>query len=94
MSAGGPAVARRAIVTGHVQGVFFRAHVAQAAQRAGAAGWAANRPDGSVEIHAEGEPDAVAAVLDAARRGPRGARVEDVAVREAEPEGCRGFARR
>lgn len=87
-------IARRAIVTGRVQGVFFRAHVQQAAERHGAAGWAANRPDGSVEIHAEGEPDAVEAVLEAARSGPRGAQVEEVAVRDAEAEGCSGFARR
>ena len=87
-------IARRAVVTGHVQGVFFRAHVQQAAERAGVAGWAANRPDGSVEIHAEGEPEAVEAVLGAARSGPSGARVADVAVRDTETEGCRGFARR
>ena len=87
-------IARRAVVRGHVQGVFFRAHVQEAAERAGVSGWAANRPDGSVEVHAEGEPDAVEAVLDAARSGPPGARVEDVVVQDAEPEGCSGFGRR
>ena len=87
-------IARRAVVTGHVQGVFFRAHVREAAKRAGASGWAENRPDGSVEIHAEGEPEAVQAVLEAARQGPAGARVDDLRAEDAEPEGCEGFASR
>jgi acylphosphatase len=87
-------IARRAIVTGHVQGVFFRAHVAAAAERAGASGWAANRADGSVEIHAEGPPEAVEAVLAAARTGSPRSRVERVRVHEVAPEGCAGFAAR
>lgn len=85
-------IARRAVVTGRVQGVFFRAHVRAAAQRAGVSGWAANRPDGSVEIHAEGDPEAVEAVLAAARSGPRGAQVDEVVVQDAEPEHRSGFA--
>lgn len=87
-------IARRAIATGRVQGVFFRAHAQEAARRAGAAGWAANRPDGSVEVHVEGSEDAVAAVLDAVRAGPPGAQVGGVAVRDAAVEGCAGFDRR
>jgi acylphosphatase len=87
-------VARRAIVTGRVQGVFFRAHVQDAAERHGAGGWAANRGDGSVEIHVEGSPDAVEAVLAAARSGSPRSQVEGVHVRDAEPEGCSGFASR
>ena len=84
-------IARRAIVSGRVQGVFFRAWVADAADRAGVAGWAENLADGSVEVHAEGEPGAVEAVLAAARSGPARA---DVAVREVAPEGCSGFSSR
>jgi acylphosphatase len=87
-------IARRAVVTGRVQGVFFRAHVQDAAARAGVSGWAANRPDGCVEIHVEGDEAAVEAVLRAARTGPPRAEVEDVAVRDAEPEGWEGFATR
>lgn len=87
-------IARRAVVTGHVQGVFFRAHVAEAAARHGVSGWAENRPDGSVAIHAEGEPEAVEAVLAAARSGPPGARVASVDVTETEPQGLAGFERR
>lgn len=88
-------IARRAVVTGRVQGVFFRAHVQDAAQRHGVSGWAANRPDGTVEIHAQAEDEAaVEAVLDAARSGPRGAQVEAVDVRVAAPEDVDGFRRR
>lgn len=87
-------VARRAVVSGHVQGVFFRAHMARVAERHGVAGWAANRPDGSVEIHAEGTPEAVAAVIDAARSGPSRADVLDVDVRDAAVEDCCGFTTR
>lgn len=87
-------VARRAVAHGRVQGVFFRAHVQQEAQRRGVSGWAANRPDSSVEIHAEGAAEAVEAVLAAARTGPRGAEVTGLDVVDAEPEGCSGFARR
>ena len=91
---GDQVVARRITVHGRVQGVFFRATVRGAAQAAGASGWAENRPDGSVEIHVEGRREAVDAVEAAARRGPRGAHVDRVDVREAEPQGLEGFASR
>ncbi len=87
-------IARRALISGRVQGVFFRAHVQKAAQAAGAAGWAANRPDGSVEVHAEGPPEAVDAVLAACHTGPRGAHVEEVSVEPADVEGLQGFESR
>ena len=70
-------VARRIVVHGRVQGVFFRATVRDAARRAGASGWARNCADGSVEVHAEGSVEAVDAVeaacaTRAARRFGRG----------------------
>jgi acylphosphatase len=86
--------AKRAVVSGRVQGVFFRAHVAGVARARDVAGWAANRPDGSVEIHAEGSPEAVEAVIAAAREGSARAQVEQVDVWDVEPEGCSGFATR
>jgi acylphosphatase len=87
-------IARRIIVHGRVQGVFFRATVRDAARRAGAAGWARNSPDGTVEIHAQGDAEAVDAVEAAARRGPRGAQVDRVDVRDAAPEPLSGFETR
>lgn len=87
-------IARRVVVQGRVQGVFFRATVARAAERHGVAGWAANRADGAVEVHLEGGPDAVDQVTQICRTGPRGAEVERVDVEDVEPEGCHGFATR
>jgi acylphosphatase len=87
-------IARRAIVRGRVQGVFYRATVREAAERHGVGGWAANRPDGSVEVVLEGEPAAVEAVLDVCRRGPAGAHVDSVDVTEIEPAGLDRFETR
>jgi acylphosphatase len=84
-------VARRAVVSGRVQGVWFRDSVRRLAESLGVAGWARNRSDGSVELCVEGPADAVRQVLDWAREGPRRAVVEQVQVEEATPEGLEGF---
>jgi acylphosphatase len=84
-------VRRRVVIRGHVQGVFFRGSVERLAQRSGVTGWVENRPDGAVGAVFEGEPDDVERLVDFCRRGPRGARVDGVAVSEEEPEGLRGF---
>jgi acylphosphatase len=84
-------VRRRVIVHGRVQGVFFRDTARRMAQSRGVAGWARNTPDGTVEAVFEGEPDAVEAMIDFAREGPRGAVVERVEVIEEEPEGLTEF---
>jgi acylphosphatase len=88
------AVARRVMVHGHVQGVFFRDSTRREAERRGVAGWAVNRPDGSVELRLEGALEDVDAVIGFCREGPRGARVQRVEVQEIEPEGLRGFQTR
>lgn len=82
------------LVTGTVQGVFFRASTVEAAERAGVAGWVRNEPDGSVRAHAEGPADAVQQLVDWCRVGPPAARVDDVRVTEAAPEGLTGFSQR
>lgn len=51
-------------VTGRVQGVGFRYTTQQKASRLGLTGWVRNERDGSVEIHAEGAPERIAALLD------------------------------
>lgn len=78
-------------VSGHVQGVFFRASVQEAAANAGVAGTATNRDDGSVEVVLEGPAEAVESVVGYCRTGPVNARVEHVEVREEWPEGLAGF---
>ena len=85
------AVARRAVVTGRVQGVGFRFFAERAAREAGVSGWVRNREDGAVETFAEGEEEAVRLYLDRLRMGPRVARVASVVVEEAGPAGHTTF---
>ena len=84
-------VARRAVVHGRVQGVFFRDTVRRAAETRGVAGWASNRPDGTVEVWLEGEADAVDSMLRVLHEGPPRAEIERVDVDEVEPDGLSGF---
>jgi acylphosphatase len=84
-------VARRAVVHGRVQGVFFRDSVRRAAQQRGVVGWAANRHDGTVEVWLEGEQDAVDSMLRVLHDGPPRADVERVDVSEVEPQNLGGF---
>ena len=84
-------VRSRVVVSGHVQGVFFRDTCRREARSRGVAGWVANRPDGTVEAVFEGAPDAVRALVDFCRRGPRGAEVSSVDETSEEPEGLGGF---
>ncbi len=85
-------IRRRLVITGLVQGVFFRDSTRRRAEIRGVAGWAANRADGAVEVVLEGPPDAVEAVVEYCRLGPSRAEVDSVEMREEEPEGLRGFA--
>ena len=84
-------VRRRAVVSGQVQGVFFRDSTRERAQSRGVAGWVTNRSDGAVEAVFEGEPDAVESMVRFMREGPSRADVSDVEVSEEEPEGLSGF---
>jgi len=84
-------IRRRVVVHGHVQGVFFRDSCRREAQARGVAGWISNRADGAVEAVFEGDPDAVAALVELCRRGPRGADVDSVDERSEDPEGLTGF---
>ena len=70
--------ARRYLISGRVQGVFFRATCRTEAIRLGLRGTARNLTDGRVEVIAAGEPEALQALLDWLWSGPPLARVEDV----------------
>ena len=70
-----------AIISGRVQGVFFRMETKQAAERCGVFGWVRNLPDGTVEAVFEGERQNVEAVLRWCQAGPPHARVNRVDVR-------------
>ncbi|KAA0072336.1 acylphosphatase [Rhodanobacter sp. T12-5] len=75
----------RFIVSGRVQGVFFRASTREQALALGLAGHARNRPDGCVEVLAGGAPDALDALERWLQQGPPAARV-DAVMREDMPE--------
>ena len=68
------------IISGRVQGVFFRMETKRAADGIGVFGWVKNRRDGTVEAVFEGDSDRVDAILDWCREGPPSAKVTDVNV--------------
>lgn len=79
-------------VRGSVQGVFFRVEARDRARSLGLAGWVRNEPDGAVEAVFEGERERVESLIEWCRRGPAGARVEDVDVTWEEPQGEEAFS--
>ena len=82
---------KRVIVSGAVQGVFFRDTCRATAAAQGVHGWVRNLPDNSVEAVFEGETGAVEQLVDWAHEGPPTAGVEHVEVYGEEPEGLDGF---
>lgn len=75
------------VISGKVQGVFFRYETKVRAIRNKVTGWVRNLPDGRVEAVFEGEKEAVEAMIEFCQRGPPGARVEKVEVKWEEPTG-------
>ena len=69
------------LVRGRVQGVFFRASAQREARRLGVTGWVKNRADGSIELLAEGEEEAIKEIVGWANHGSSAARVDHVDVR-------------
>ncbi len=63
------------IVSGRVQGVFFRTETQDEAYRQNVTGWVRNLPEGRVEAVFEGDKARVDALIEFCRRGPPGARV-------------------
>jgi acylphosphatase len=76
------------IVHGRVQGVFFRASARASATHLGLTGWVKNRPDGTVEILAEGLKDKLVQLLEWSRHGPPQAQVARVEERWADFSGA------
>lgn len=93
MSGGGTAGrAVRAKVAGGVQGVGFREATRLRARELGVMGWVRNADDGTVLVHAEGEPAAIERLIAFLRVGPAAASVSDVAVEDVKVEGHEQFA--
>lgn len=84
-------IARRVLVHGRVQGVFFRDSLRRVAAEHGVSGWARNRDDGTVEAQLEGTAGGVDHVIEFCRQGPPRARVDRVEVSDAAPCGTREF---
>lgn len=74
----------KAIVSGRVQGVWFRAHTRDKARELGVRGYVRNLRSGDVELVAQGDNDAVETLLEWARIGPPMAAVSEVRVSEVE----------
>ena len=74
--------ARRFVVSGKVQGVFFRASTARTAETLGIRGYARNLPDGRVEVLAIGAAADLVSLADWLRQGPPRATVTGVTVQE------------
>ena len=86
--------AKRILVSGRVQGVFYRNWTVAEARALGLCGWVRNLRSGDVEILAIGEDEAIAALAEKCRTGPPAARVSEVRVEEAEPEALDRFEKR
>lgn len=84
-------VRRRATIRGRVQGVYYRDSCRSAAVALGVRGWVRNLPDGSVQVVAEGDDDAVRRLLEWCREGPPRAVVTDVRIVEETPAAEREF---
>ena len=83
--------AAKFIVSGRVQGVFYRASTREQALHLGLAGYAKNLPDGRVEILANGSVDALDALERWLWEGPPAARVEAVGRENLPEQDLRGF---
>jgi acylphosphatase len=75
----------RAIVTGRVQGVYFRGSTEDHARLLDLAGWVRNRADGTVEVLAQGPEPQLQALLRFLHQGPPGARVSAVETEWFDP---------
>jgi acylphosphatase len=85
-------VRKRVLVSGRVQGVFFRDSARREAESQGLGGSAKNLDDGRVEVILEGDEEAVERVIEWCRSGPDHADVDSVEVADEETAGTTGFS--
>jgi len=74
------------IISGKVQGVFYRASTRDKAIRLGITGWVKNLPGGNVEAVFQGEKHKVMQMIEWCKKGPAYSRVDDVSVTWEEPK--------
>lgn len=75
----------RVVISGRVQGVWYRAWTREQASARGLSGWVRNRKDGAVEAVFSGPEENVLSMLEAARTGPRLARVDNIETEACDP---------
>ncbi|MBI3611230.1 MAG: acylphosphatase [Nitrospirae bacterium] len=71
-------VRAKILVSGRVQGVYYRAFTQDAAERLGLTGFCRNLPDGRVEVVTEGDREVIETLIEQLRKGPPRAQVEDL----------------
>lgn len=74
------------LISGEVQGVFFRANTRHTANELGVKGWVRNLMDGRVEIVAEGRKPALDRLIEYCRKGPEGSKVENIEIKWERPK--------
>lgn len=79
------------VISGRVQGVWYRGWTVETAESLGLDGWVRNRRDGTVEALVSGRLEAVEQMIEACSEGPPAARVDEVKVAEAPPPDRSGF---
>lgn len=72
------------MVSGKVQGIFYRASCEEIAKSYGLNGWVRNLPSGEVEVLAQGEKEKIEKLIQWCKKGPSGAKVIDVEVKWTE----------
>ena len=85
--------ARRIIVHGRVQGVFYRDWSVATARSLGLAGWVRNLPDGTVEAHLEGDQAAIERMIEEMQAGPPRAEPTGIDVQIVDSQSLSGFTR-
>jgi len=81
------------IISGRVQGVWFRADTKDKAEQLGIGGWVRNTTDGKVEAVFEGDEENIKEMLDWCHHGPPSAEVENVEIEKQTPSnGFDGFS--
>jgi acylphosphatase len=87
-------IARRLLISGKVQGVFYRRWAEMTARSLGLAGWVRNLKNGDVEIRVSGPDEKVEELIRRCREGPPAAQVTGVIVEDAEVDAAQGFSAR
>lgn len=79
------------LISGRVQGVFYRAFTKEVAESLGLKGWVRNLRDGRVEAVFEGDEDKISIAIERCKEGPPYAKVDNIEISWSEPEGLVDF---